>query len=1427
LSDAKWLLLLIPLLVLGCVSGGSEKITYSDEGVSITYFEPDMSELSSGQPFNVRVQLQNLGEAEATNIKLDFYKFGSFTGVGEEEITSLSKPDPAAQLPGGIGEQTWRLTAPMVTGTNDIVTQELGLIVSYKYSTVARLEIPILPEDTYLQYKQEGKLPTKKEDSSTGPVKLDFDSPENIFTEDGTFTLTLNVENTGKGYITSKDGEKTLVNTLSYAEISFAGFEDFVSVVNTDGDNEADDCDFDWVKGSTEVTITNKQLWSTGKTKLTCEFKIEKKTESYPTFKARVDYTYNVEQTSKITVSGKRLYVDISDISFSSIQQIKELEDVYYVPAETTILSAEVQATEKLETDDGPQYGKVTIRYEGEDLSKPLGGARVSAPGKNYIIPFDISSLKNKDPSLEDKIIYLTAQLDIGAGEELTSVRSSQGIYIDTEGPEIELRGLSKDKEGTLSFTRSTFYLDKADVLTGNYRYLGIEVHVTDKGIGVKPITESPPGIEVQGTGIKYDSGKIYYDVTSLTSGNSITATITTRDKFDTETKESFTLTISDSLTPVIELQSANIPRTGSTRAEVSTETVEGMLLAKTLSVCLTNGGDLCEDDKCETYLAATGSETVTVNEGTADEKDVDRDCYDIATKGDSKAVVTFKPPETPSAAEFTQTYEITARLKGKGISTEVKEYVHVGKAKRGEPCQDADSCRTDLICFEDPASTETPKGICVLDDECYYDGDFDDVGKTTCTADTDIDVTDGEAHVRECALDADDRPYWTAPEDCILGCSRNRCKGHTETHKLYANPDDGDQSIKLDDDLPTGEGDYDGDGTKDNIHYKFEILGGTASLNNDGVSRLTVKITDTKSGNDYEIEGEGAFIVLEKGDTTVPTITFVNDDDVNSDTSDNSGYVEVEVSVAQTMDPKVIYVHGVEGGVDMIEFEGLPVYTQCIILGDDLVHTITLPEGVPGVNTDCKGTGCENPETDGGEIRTRAEVAFLPNKGGEAVICSLYEGQSIEFKPGHPQDKVCAFFYDDITSNNYGSVSVEIEKTYKTEREYIFVDSYRYTATDSALVVDIGDYLPKDVTDYTLTLDPDIKYFTELVYLKDEEKNFLEEFLKDATIEAIDELINYGIDATNIVVPVIGPMATRYIGEIIEEQTGGTSGIVGWFSDKLGDLGGDVIDFLDNYADLDELEKMYRADPSDNPTMGDDEQMYFVSRADYIGSGDEKPPGFYLIELTAGIAGATVTETRLVKESNWDKTHNKVNLELGSESESLSGADESNTYYISDGKTVYDVKTYTSGSSSKGTLNSYTVEGPGEFEISYDYMYYAQSNGGDANIRTYLDGNRIDKFEFKSPFNGIWGTTANTLWGASPRKITVNLDEEKTYTVRFDYTNGDYKVKMKNIKIHDPAIADPLKVYLPDTLKVYITDTDDLKQTNLGCAVLKVIPDD
>lgn len=108
------------------------------------------------------------------------------------------------------------------------------------------------------------------------------------------------------------------------------------------------------------------------------------------------------------------------------------------------------------------------------------------------------------------------------------------------------------------------------------------------------------------------------------------------------------------------------------------------------------------------------------------------------------------------------------------------------------------------------------------------------------------------------------------------------------------------------------------------------------------------------------------------------------------------------------------------------------------------------------------------------------------------------------------------------------------------------------------------------------------------------------------------------------------------------------------------------------------------------------------------------------------------------------------------------------------------------------GTLISFSDRsGLAPIEVSYRYCYLGDTNGDAAYIDTYVDGERVDSLGFYEPYTGGGGCDSSDPSTFATHTFTV-AETDLSDEIRFDYTNGDWRVAIADVEVDGLIDPDP-----------------------------------
>ena len=290
MKTQKAVALLVVLITLGCVE---PLVTSSSDGISVTlYSEPEV--YGSGEErIEAFLDVQNIGDSLATNVKADLFNYGDLSGDLSADLGALEPH--GKDYPGESQDYSFILSVPHLgTGLQDTI--ELGARVSYGYSSFGKADIPVIPkEDWKVREGLEATYPLEQYHSS-GPLSIliaPSKSPVLVSPDYTTFGLRIVIDNIGRGRL--KD------DSLSTASLEAP---EGITLANPHL------CDFDGELNSTNkvLTITDpnhlKMLQGKRKT-LICRFNVtDIDLENTYGFQTTLTYTYEVDAFTPISVIG-------------------------------------------------------------------------------------------------------------------------------------------------------------------------------------------------------------------------------------------------------------------------------------------------------------------------------------------------------------------------------------------------------------------------------------------------------------------------------------------------------------------------------------------------------------------------------------------------------------------------------------------------------------------------------------------------------------------------------------------------------------------------------------------------------------------------------------------------------------------------------------------------------------------------------------------------------------------------------------------------------------------------------------------------------------------------------------------------------------------------------------------------------------------
>jgi hypothetical protein len=181
------------VIVSGCTGGSSEDEPASTASVQVNEFSAFPNPTPSDQKTRFRMQLENIGNSEATNTYVRLYNPPFADGSGDSKTWRSDDGDgvstsqrtlffdtlsaPTDQTPSVPKTQTVTFTAPDLD-PDRTVSYGMNAYIMYQYNSSAQTDIEIMGGD---KYRSEGSPSgTASLDNSRGPIKMEIRTPTPI-----------------------------------------------------------------------------------------------------------------------------------------------------------------------------------------------------------------------------------------------------------------------------------------------------------------------------------------------------------------------------------------------------------------------------------------------------------------------------------------------------------------------------------------------------------------------------------------------------------------------------------------------------------------------------------------------------------------------------------------------------------------------------------------------------------------------------------------------------------------------------------------------------------------------------------------------------------------------------------------------------------------------------------------------------------------------------------------------------------------------------------------------------------------------------------------------------------------------------------------------------------------------------------------------
>jgi len=280
-------LILAVVFLSGCIGGGTD--TGGTKGVIITSFEPDISEIYSGDEIVFTAMVENIGEEDADDIELRIFGLGNDWDIDDktQKINFLEKQDADEGIPGGTGEVQWTAESPSNLKVDNVYTATIRMTYSYETTALANIRaynsdyLKTIPEEAGDIMNSNG-LDSFTVTDAPITVELSGISKPIVSSGDVQSSITVLISNIGDGK--PFDSEETDM-TVTVDRIKV-------------GDN------------SPCVSNEKYRIPRNGKKSVACTFDLDE-IDSYTTIPMEIEISYNyfIDDSAKVTVL-KALFVE-------------------------------------------------------------------------------------------------------------------------------------------------------------------------------------------------------------------------------------------------------------------------------------------------------------------------------------------------------------------------------------------------------------------------------------------------------------------------------------------------------------------------------------------------------------------------------------------------------------------------------------------------------------------------------------------------------------------------------------------------------------------------------------------------------------------------------------------------------------------------------------------------------------------------------------------------------------------------------------------------------------------------------------------------------------------------------------------------------------------------------------------------------------
>ncbi|MFC1454568.1 hypothetical protein ACFLQI_00560 [Candidatus Undinarchaeota archaeon] len=311
----RYLLILLPIIALGCISGGDTAesattcVPVDTSGVLIQNFQSDVPNILTGEDIVFLMQVENMGDAQATGVEAEITSLGGLNPKGGvslvQNVGDLEEKVEGIEAPSVVD---WELTSPSDLGTLEKETMSVKARLTYDYVSSGQADVVYVPNDEWRQRQKSGETVIDAGvQCSNAPVSVSV-IPQNPLRanpeEDGAVSVRFTIRNEAGGIIKNVEGNLDVVDSIKV---------DLNSL--TDDFEPTADCDFEFddEDGARMLYAEDMKLINGQKT-LSCKFRLMDapiRETRFPLV-ANLEYRYVQEDEADVVVETIAGYTELN-----------------------------------------------------------------------------------------------------------------------------------------------------------------------------------------------------------------------------------------------------------------------------------------------------------------------------------------------------------------------------------------------------------------------------------------------------------------------------------------------------------------------------------------------------------------------------------------------------------------------------------------------------------------------------------------------------------------------------------------------------------------------------------------------------------------------------------------------------------------------------------------------------------------------------------------------------------------------------------------------------------------------------------------------------------------------------------------------------------------------------------------------------------